>query len=117
RPRGGAMKAATSNVHVHDLYPARPARPLPTPGLIRWLVADPRSAWLWLALRLYIGWEWMTSGKEKIWPAKGESWLTSGNALKSFWAAQVRPSQGRPQIGFRWYRHFIQYMLDHEWYT
>lgn len=92
--------------------------PVSTPGVARWLFGDPRSAWLWLALRLYVGWEWFNAGRLKIWPASGDSWFDNGNALRGFWVNAVRvPEGGRPQIVYGWYRDFLQYMLDHEWYT
>ncbi len=92
--------------------------PVDTPGLARWFIADPRSGWLWLAVRLYVGWEWFTAGRHKIWPATGDSWLDNGNALKGFWQkVTVVPEKGTPPIVFGWYRQFLTYMLDHEWYT
>lgn len=92
--------------------------PVSTPRIAQWLFADPRSAWLWLAVRLYVGWEWFNAGREKIWPESGSSWYTNGDALKGFWVNAVRvPEKGNPPIVFGWYRSFLQYMLDHDWYT
>jgi thiosulfate dehydrogenase [quinone] large subunit len=94
------------------------AAPVSEPGLARWLFGDPRSAWLWLALRLYIGWEWFNAGREKLWPASGPSWLSNGDGLKGYWARAVAvPTDGHPPIVYGWYRDFLQFMLDHHWYT
>lgn len=94
------------------------AVPVRAPELARWLFGDPRSAWLWLAVRLYVGWAWFEAGREKLWPEEGTSWLDSGNSLRSFWErATAVPEGGRPTVTYGWYREFLQYMLDHEWYT
>jgi thiosulfate dehydrogenase [quinone] large subunit len=49
----------------------------------------------------------------------GDGWINNdGVALRSFWERiVVVPEEGRPAISYDWYRDFIQYMLDHEWYT
>ncbi len=92
--------------------------PVTTPGIANWLFADPRSGWIWFAVRMYVGWEWFTAGRHKLWPASGPSWITSGNALQSFWLNAVKvPDKGKAAITYGWYRQFLQYMLDHDWYT
>jgi thiosulfate dehydrogenase (quinone) large subunit len=87
---------------------------IPDPPLAHALFGTTRFAWLWLILRLYLGWQWLSSGWGKI---SGGTWA-SGEALKGYWTNAVAiPEQGKPPIAFDWYRNFIQYMLDHGWYT
>jgi thiosulfate dehydrogenase (quinone) large subunit len=71
---------------------------------------------VWLIVRLYLGWQWLDSGWGKI---EGDGWINQdGAALRTFWERIVQvPEQGRPLITYGWYRDFIQYMLDREWYT
>lgn len=71
---------------------------------------------LWTLARLYLGWQWLQSGWQKI---DGDGWLNQdGAALRAFWERIVQiPERGQPPIRYDWYRDFIQYMLDHEWYT
>ena len=72
-----------------------------------------RFTWLWLAIRLYLGYSWLTSGWGKI---TNPAWAT-GEPLRGFWENAVRiPEAGRPAIAFDWYRSFIQFMLDNQWY-
>jgi thiosulfate dehydrogenase (quinone) large subunit len=86
------------------------------PAVSHFLFHDTRSAPLWLAVRLYVGIAWLTAGWEKI--TGSPSWLSNGNALKGFWtSAAAIPKTGKPAISYDWYRSFIQYMLDHQWYT
>lgn len=86
------------------------------PALSRFLFHDTRSAPLWLAARLYVGLAWFTAGFEKI--TGSPSWLSDGSGLQKYWqnAASI-PKTGRPAITYDWYRSFLQYMLDHQWYT
>ena len=83
------------------------------PPLARFLFGDVRLAWLWLPLRLWLGWTWLTAGWGKF---QNPAWVDNGTALKGFWerAVVIDP---RPVITFDWYRDFIQLMLNAEAYT
>jgi thiosulfate dehydrogenase [quinone] large subunit len=86
------------------------------PAVSHFLFHDTRAAPLWLAVRLYVGIAWLTAGWEKI--TGSPSWLSNGDGLKGFWTgAAAIPKTGKPAISYDWYRSFIQYMLDHQWYT
>jgi thiosulfate dehydrogenase [quinone] large subunit len=88
-------------------------REVQDPPIARLLFSDTRSAWLWLIVRLYLGYEWFTAGLHKLTPA----WLDGGVALKGFWErAIVIPDEGRPTIAFGWYRDFIELLLNAEAY-
>src|SRR5215472_2071279 len=39
---------------------------VPEPPLARFLFADTRMAWFWLIVRLYVGWQWLVAGTEKL---------------------------------------------------
>ena len=87
---------------------------IPNPPVASALFDTTRFAWLWLIIRLYVGYEWLEAGWEKL---SGGQWAT-GAPLKGFWTAAVQvPAQGRPPIAVGWYRGFIQFMLDNGWYT
>jgi thiosulfate dehydrogenase [quinone] large subunit len=87
---------------------------IPDPPIARFLFASTRLAWLWLILRVYLGFTWLNSGYTKI---SGGTWM-SGDGLRGFWDAAVQiPEGGHPPIAFDWYRNFIQFMLDNGWYT
>lgn len=87
---------------------------IPDPPIAHVLFSTTRFAWLWLIIRLYLGWMWLSSGWGKI---SGGAWLT-GEPLKGFWTGAVQmPAEGRPPIAFDWYRSFLQFMLDNGWYT
>jgi thiosulfate dehydrogenase [quinone] large subunit len=87
---------------------------IPDPPIAHVLFDTTRFAWLWLIIRLYVCYEWLMAGWGKI---SGGTWA-SGEALKGYWENAVAiPAQGKPAIAVGWYRDFIQYMLDHGWYT
>lgn len=83
--------------------------------LIHSLLTDIRFAGIWLALRLYIGWQWFQAG----WQKAGDSaWMGDGSALRGFWErAVIVPDQGSAAIQYGWYREFLTYMLQQEWYV
>jgi thiosulfate dehydrogenase [quinone] large subunit len=83
------------------------------PPLAKLLFADTRLAWLWLPLRLFLGWEWLDAGLHKF---NDPAWTQGGTALMKFWerGLQMKP---KPVIAVDWYRSFIQYLLDSGAYT
>lgn len=89
---------------------------IPEPPLARFLFASTGvMPWIWLLVRVFVGWQWFQSGWGKF---NNPGWMNGGTALKGFWEAAVRiPEQGRPPISFEWYRNFIQYLLDSGSYT
>jgi thiosulfate dehydrogenase [quinone] large subunit len=87
---------------------------VPDPPIAHKLFSTTRFVWLWLIIRLYLGWTWLSSGWGKI---SGGTWMT-GEPLKSFWTNAVQvPADGRPPVASDWYRNFLQFMLDNGWYT
>jgi thiosulfate dehydrogenase [quinone] large subunit len=93
---------------------------LATPGQVddpiwwKLLLGNVFFSLIWLPLRFFIGREWLVAGEEKV---RGGTWKT-GEGLAGYWTNAVAvPEQGRPAITYGWYREFLQYMLDHKWYT
>lgn len=88
---------------------------LDDPDFTKFLFSDVRMAWFWLLARLYLGWQWLDAGRHKI---TNDAWMDDGTALQGFWRRAVEiPEQGQPAITYGWYRDFLQFMLDREWYT
>ena len=85
------------------------------PPFVAKLLNDPRMSWLWLVLRLWVGYRWIDASLGKL---SNPAWTKTGEALKGFWMGAVAiPEAGRPAISFDWYRSFIQMLLDAEAYT
>lgn len=79
------------------------------PPIARLLFADTRLSWLWLVVRLYLAYSWLSAGWGKL---GNPAWTQTGEALRGFWAnAAQLPANGRPPITFDWYREFIAGLL------
>lgn len=90
-------------------------RVIQDPAFIQTLFNDPRAAILWLAVRVWLGYQWVEAGLHKV---GNPAWTQTGDALKGFWVGSIQvPTEGRPPIAFDWYRSFIQSLLDVEAYT
>lgn len=88
---------------------------LPDPPVAHLFFSTTKFAWLFAIIRIYVGYTWVEASLHKISDPK---WVATGEALKGFWAGAASiPAQGRPAIAFDWYRVFIQFMLDNQWYT
>jgi thiosulfate dehydrogenase [quinone] large subunit len=86
------------------------------PPFAQALFSSTTWAWVWLIVRIYVGYTWFTSGLGKL---GNPAWVQTGAALKSFWekAVAVPAPPARPAIAFDWYRVFIQFLLDGGHYT
>lgn len=85
------------------------------PKIAHFLFNDTRSAALWLGLRVFLGFSWLSSGWGKL---TGEGWMDGGASLEGYWTRAVAiPETGRPAITYGWYRDFLQFMLDQGWHT
>lgn len=85
------------------------------PAFWRKLLGSVQFAIFWLPLRFFVGREWLSAGEHKV---RDDAWMDGGTALQGYWERAVAvPEQGRPAITYGWYRDFLQYMLDNEWYT
>ena len=86
---------------------------VPDPPIAFALFQTTKFSWLWLIIRVYLGYTWLASGWGKI---TNPAWQTGG-PLRGFWENAISiPESGRPAIAFDWYRSFIQFMLENQWY-
>ena len=80
---------------------------IPEPQLSKLLFADSRFAWFWLIVRLYVGWQWLSAGWEKlgspVWTGN-----QAGVAIQGFLqAALLKASGAHPDVS-GWYAALIQ---------
>lgn len=80
---------------------------IPEPALSKFLFADTRLSWLWLVVRIYVGWEWVVAGWEKI---TNPTWVgsQSGTALSGFIQGALKKTGGAHPDVFGWYGGFLQ---------
>lgn len=81
------------------------------PPFVTFLFNSTRWAWLWLIIRLYVGYTWLTAGWGKV---NSPAWMETGEGLKGFWvkAVAIPDAPAHPLIAFDWYRTFLQVLLD-----
>ncbi len=90
-------------------------RTIQDPPIAQFLFSDVRMSWVWLVLRVWLGYQWLHAGLEKV---VNPAWMDTGVALKGFWVHAVEiPAEGRPAIAFDWYRSFLTFLLNTESYT
>lgn len=94
----------------------REAVTITDPAFVVSLLNSTKWSWLWLLIRLYVGYSWLTSGWGKI---GNPAWMQTGTALKGFLerAVAVPDAPARPAIAFDWYRTFLQSLLASDAYV
>lgn len=82
----------------------------------RLLLGNTYLAVVWMPIRFFVGQEWLAAGEHKV---RDDAWMNGGSALQGFWerAVAIPEAPARPAITYNWFRDFLKYMLDHEWYT
>jgi len=91
------------------------------PRVARWLFASTAAAWIWLVVRLYLGYEWLQAGWEKVtgsdeawrFTLTDASWLKTGAGLRGFieHAALPQAAQGpHSAVNYGWYVAFLRWM-------
>jgi thiosulfate dehydrogenase (quinone) large subunit len=85
------------------------------PPFVTKFLSDPRAGWLFLPLRVWLGYQWITASLHKL---GSPDWMVTGNALKGFWSGAIAiPAKGNPAIAFDWYRSFLTLLLNAQAYT
>lgn len=80
---------------------------IPEPPLSRFLFADTRLSALWLLLRLYIGWQWVEAGYEKV-IAPAWTGPQAGMAISGFLNGALTKASGAHPAVSGWYAGFIK---------
>lgn len=80
---------------------------IPEPKLSRILFADTRMAWLWLILRVYVGYEWLHAGWGKL---HNPAWTgaQAGKAISGFFAGALQKTAGAHPDVSAWYGYFLE---------
>jgi len=80
---------------------------LPEPQLSKFLFADTRSSWIWLVLRVYLGWQWVVAGYEKV---INPVWVGphAGAAVTGFVIGALKKVEGaHPDVSY-WYALWLK---------
>lgn len=78
----------------------------------RFLFSDTRMAWLWLIVRLYVGWQWLAAGWGKV---TSSAWVgqspETGSALVGFLKGALAKTAGDHPDVQNWYGAFLQHVV------
>ena len=82
---------------------------IPEPPLSRFLFADSRLSWLWFLARIYVGWQWIEAGWEKV---TGGGWVGTqvGMPLKGFLSESLQKEAGAHPDVSAWYGWFLAHV-------
>ncbi|MGZ4109961.1 MAG: DoxX family protein [Actinomycetota bacterium] len=83
---------------------------LAEPSFSRMLFASTPFGWLWLVVRVYLGYEWVRSGWEKL---TDPAWMSTGVGLKGFAAFAASQANGpHAAVNYGWYAAFLRWIAD-----
>jgi thiosulfate dehydrogenase [quinone] large subunit len=74
-----------------------------------WLYRSHEASVLWLAVRLWLGYQWLNAGYQKIWGSEHSAfWFGSGAGVKGFATAGVLgSSSGKGGASYGWWAAFL----------
>ena len=64
------------------------------PRFAKWLFASPAAGLIWLFVRIYLGYEWMHAGWEKLTGTDGGFWTWHFGYTADSWLRSSAPLQG-----------------------
>lgn len=93
---------------------------IPGSPVSRFLFRNRAASWLWLLVRVWVGWKWLSAGWGKL---NNPAWMDgSGQAIAGFWqrAVAIPEPPAHPAITYGWYRDFLQFLINtgsSEWFS
>ncbi len=89
------------------------------PKLARFFFASPAAAPIWLVARLWLGYQWLHAGWEKItgtqggwhWVMTHDSWFKTSAGLKGFAGFALSNAKGpHAAVNYGWYASFLRWL-------
>lgn len=98
-----------SKINIHPT--GKQVKSIEDSPVARSLFGDVRWAWIWLILRVYIGWEWFQAGWGKL---HNPAWTGSkaGAALSGFVSGALAKTTGEHPDVQGWYAWFLQHIVQ-----
>ncbi|WP_126427549.1 DoxX family protein [Brevibacillus marinus] len=82
---------------------------IPENPVSHFLFSNTRSAWIWLVIRLYLGYEWLMAGWGKAFGAKRDNWTgeNAGAAIQGFIKGALEKAEAGKDVS-GWYASFLE---------
>ncbi len=93
------------------------------PKAARWLFASTQASWIWLVVRVWLGYQWLHAGWEKVagfsggtwhwvfWGDSSQSWLFHTAGLKGFAGFALQGAGGEhAAVNYGWYANFLHWV-------
>lgn len=83
------------------------------PPWARWLFASSTAAWIWLPIRLYLGYEWLTAGWSKVFGEGAAAWTgaNAGAAVTGFAQGALAKTGGDHPDVTAWYGWILENLV------
>jgi len=103
---GPAATAPRSPLEMIGVTGREAAQPL---GVSEWLYRSHAASILWLVARLWLGYQWLNAGYQKLWGSeKAAFWYGGGAGVKGFATAGVAGSaSGKGGASYGWWAGFL----------
>jgi thiosulfate dehydrogenase [quinone] large subunit len=83
------------------------------PAFARFLFSNRYAGWVWLPIRVFLGFAWLDAGLHKL---TGTGWVDGGSALLGYWKGAVAipdaASGAHAAITYGWYRDFLSLLIN-----
>jgi thiosulfate dehydrogenase [quinone] large subunit len=93
-----------------NVVTTRKGEAVQNPPIVSQLLNHPLAAWLWLPIRVWLGWQWLQAGLHKF---ESPAWMQTGAGLKGFlMGASAVGANGQPVIHYAWYANFLKMLVS-----
>ncbi len=84
------------------------------PRAAKWLFGSTQAAWIWLVVRVYLGYEWINAGWPKLFGSEHAAWIGNGEAVKGYiqYASSKLSTGDHPALAYGWYRSFLDWTVS-----
>ena len=81
------------------------------PPFARFLFNNRAAGWVWLPIRVFLGFAWLDAGLHKL---SDPGWTQGGASLLGYWtkAVAIPYAPARPAITYDWYRDFLNLLIN-----
>jgi len=85
------------------------------PRAARYVFASKAASWIWLIVRLWLGYEWINAGASKLWGAESAGFWKTGLGVKGFVLGAIAESKGpNAQVSYGWWVAILRHgVLPH----